>query len=150
MTQTVYTVYWENKRDEVRKKHGSFKSEEAAMEGIKAWWELQKDHYKDPHIARTNTGALEVTYLQDDDNYVYRIEAEELTGSLPTTSYQLLSPGEIKATRQKYALEDEQYLFDELAEPYRDRLIVAMNDAKKAKSYRYDQRGRMIRPLSES
>ncbi|MDO4669875.1 MAG: hypothetical protein Q4A67_00200 [Aerococcus sp.] len=149
MTQIVYTVYWENKRDEVRKKHGSFKSEEAAMEGIKSWWELQKEHYKDPHFERTNTGALEVEYLQDDDNYVYRIEKEEIEGHLPSTSYKLLTEGEITATRQKYALEEEQYLFDELAEPYRDRLIVAMNDAKKAKSYVYDQRGRMIRPLSD-
>lgn len=149
MTQTVYTVYWENKRDDVRKKHGSFKSEDAAMEGIKAWWELQKDNYKDLHFERTNTGALEVEYLHDDDNYVYRIEAEEINGSLPTTSYQLMSAGEIKATRQKYDLGEEQYLFDELAEPYRDRLIVAMNDAKKAKSYIYDQRGRMIHPLHD-
>lgn len=36
MSQTVYTVYWENKRDDVRKEHGTFASEEEALAGIKA------------------------------------------------------------------------------------------------------------------
>lgn len=147
MIETVFTVYWENKRDEVRKKHGTFNTEEDAMNGIKAWWELQKEEYDQIKTERTNSGALEIQYLSHDSNYVYRIEEEPNEGTLPPTTYQLRSEKEIQALRKKNDLDDDYYLFDELAEPYRDRLIVAMNDSNKARKYAYDQRGRIIKEL---
>ncbi|MGX7347820.1 hypothetical protein [Aerococcus vaginalis] len=147
MIETVFTVYWENKRDEVRKKHGTFNTEEDAMNGIKAWWELQKEEYDQIKTERTNSGALEIQYLSHDSNYVYRIEEEPNEGTLPPTTYKLRSEKEIQALRKKNDLDDDYYLFDELAEPYRDRLIVAMNDSNKARKYAYDQRGRIIKEL---
>ncbi|AMB94846.1 hypothetical protein ACWOE5_01430 [Aerococcus sanguinicola] len=147
MTQTIYTVYWENKRHGVRKQHGSYKSEEEAIEGIKAWWELQKDKYDNVNYERTNTGALEITY--DDDNYVYRVEKEESDQELPSRQYKLRSEGENEANRKKYNLHDEEFLFDELAEPYRDRLILSMASSQKARDHVYDERGRLIRNLDQ-
>lgn len=147
MIETVFTVYWENKRDDVRKKHGTFKTEEDAMNGIKAWWELQKEEYDQIKTERTNSGALEIQYLANDSNYVYRIEEEPNEGTLPPTTYKLRTEKEIQALRKKNALDDDYYLFDELAEPYRDRLIVAMNDSNKARKYAYDKRGRIIKEL---
>lgn len=147
MIETVFTVYWENKRDEIRKKHGTFNTEEDAMNGIKAWWELQKEEYDQIKTERTNSGALEIQYLSHDSNYVYRIEEEPNEDTLPPTTYKLRSEKEIQALRKKNDLDDDYYLFDELAEPYRDRLIVAMNDSNKARKYAYDQRGRIIKEL---
>ncbi|WP_195851152.1 hypothetical protein [Aerococcus tenax] len=147
MSQTVYTVYWENKRDGVRKEHGTFASEEEALAGIKAWWELQKDKYDNVQTVRTNTGALEIQY--EDDNYVYRIEEEQLDGQLPKKSYTLRKAGQIEAERNKYDVDDDYCLFDELAEPYRDRLIVAMNDSQKARQYIYNERGQLIKKLDQ-
>ncbi|MCI5775757.1 MAG: hypothetical protein MR008_04785 [Aerococcus sp.] len=147
MIETVFTVYWENKRDDVRKKHGTFKTEEDAMNGIKAWWELQKEEYDQIKTERTNSGALEIQYLANDSNYVYRIEEEPNEGTLPPTTYKLRTEKEIQSLRKKNALDDDYYLFDELAEPYRDRLIVAMNDSNKARKYAYDKRGRIIKEL---
>ena len=46
MTQTVYTNYWQNRIGNIRKEHGSYKSEEEAIAGIKAWWELHKENHK--------------------------------------------------------------------------------------------------------
>ncbi|AXY25549.1 hypothetical protein CL176_05820 [Suicoccus acidiformans] len=147
MSQTVYTNYWINKRDNVRKEHGSYKTEEEALKGIETWWELHKEHYKDVQHVRTNSGALEILY--DDDNYVYRIEEREIEGELPSRSYQKLSPGEIEAKRKQLGLDDETYLFDELAEPYRDRLLVTMADGKKVKEWVYNVKGQPVVKVSE-
>ena len=43
----------------------------------------------------------------------------------------------------------ESFLFDELPEPLRDRLILAMADIQKARSHVYDKEGRLIRGLEE-
>lgn len=147
MSQTVYTNYWINKRDNVRKEHGSYKTEEEALKGIETWWELHKEHYKDVQHVRTNSGALEILY--DDDNYVYRIEEREIEGELPSRSYQKLSPGEIEAKRKQLGLDDETYLFDELAEPYRDRLLVTMADGQKVKEWVYNVKGQPVVKVSE-
>ncbi|MGF3066199.1 hypothetical protein ACQV2X_03880 [Facklamia sp. P12945] len=145
MSHKVYTNYWMNRRDNVVKEHGSYATESEALRGIKAWWELQKDNYKDVVERRTNSGALEITY--GDNNYYYRIVEREMDEELPSLKVKLRSQGEIESLRKKYLLEDEQVLFDELAEPYRDRLVEAMGDGKKVQDYIYDLQGRMIRPL---
>ncbi|MGX7108444.1 hypothetical protein [Facklamia miroungae] len=145
MGQKIYTNYWINRRDNVVKEHGSYASEEEALKGIKAWWELQKDNYKEVEERRTNSGALEITY--GDNNYYYRIIQRESDETLPSLKVKLRSKGEIESLRKKHLLEDEQLLFDELAEPYRDRLVQAMGDGKKVQEYIYDEQGRMIRPL---
>ncbi|MDE1549191.1 hypothetical protein [Jeotgalibaca caeni] len=145
MTETVYTNYWVSRIGNVRKEHGSYRSEEEAIEGIKAWWELHKEHYPDAEYKRTNSGALEVVY-QDEHSY-YRIEKREIEGKLPTKSYKLKRRGETDALRLKYNLNEESCVFDELAEPFRDRLIVAMADSKKARSFIYDREGRPIREI---
>ena len=46
-------------------------------------------------------------------------------------------------------LDDEYFLFEELAEPYRDRLVEAMGDGRKVQDYIYDQHGRMISSLKK-
>lgn len=141
MAQTVYTTYWINRRDDVQKEHGSYLTEEEAIEGIFAWWELNKDQYRVEQI-RTNTGALELLY--GDDNYYYRIQKRVIDGNLPSKSYKLLSSGEILSKRQLLNLNDETLLFDELAEPYRDRIITAMADSKKAREWLFTQNGKPI------
>lgn len=148
MTQTVYTNYWVSRIGDVRKEHGSYKSEEEAIDGIKAWWELHKEEYPNAQYNRTNTGALEIIY-QDENSY-YRIEEREIEGNLPSRSYHLKKPGEVEAQRSRLLLDDESYLFDELAEPFRDRLILAMADSKKARSYIYDPQGRPIREIPQT
>lgn len=145
MTQTIYTNYWISRIGDVRKKHGSYKSEEEAIEGIKAWWELHKERYPNAVFKRTNSGALEVIY-HDEDSF-YRIEKSAIEGKLPSRSYTLKRPGEIQAARSRLLLDDELFLFDELAEPFRDRLIVAMGDSKKARSYVYDREGRLVKEI---
>lgn len=145
MTQTVYTNYWQSRINNVRKEHGSYKSEEEAVEGIKAWWELHGEEYPDAQFKRTNSGALEIVY--GDEKYVYRIEKRTIEGSLPSRSYRLRKRGEIEAQRAKLLLNQDAFLFDELAEPFRDRLILAMADSKKARSYVYDREGRPIREI---
>lgn len=144
--QTVYTNYWVSRIGDVRKEHGSYKSEEEAIEGIKAWWDLHGEKHSDVEYKRTNTGALELIY--EDELSFYRIEKREIEGKLPTRSYQLKKPGEIEALRFKYILDEEFCVFDELAEPFRDRLIVAMADSKKARDFIYDREGRPIRKIS--
>ena len=141
MPQTVYTSYWINRRDDVHKEHGSYPSEEEAIEGIYAWWELNKDHYRVEQV-RTNTGALELLY--GDDNYYYRIQKRIIEDSLPSKSYKLLSSGEILSKRKQLNLDDNTLLFDELAEPYRDRVITAMADSKKAREWLFTQNGKPI------
>lgn len=145
MTQTVYTNYWVSRIGNVRKEHGSYKSEEEAIEGIKAWWELHKEKYPNAQYNRTNSGALEVIYR--DDQSFYRIEKREIEGKLPSRTYKLKRPGEVEALRLKLNLDEELCLFDELAEPYRDRLITAMADSKTVRNYIYDQEGRPVRPI---
>ncbi|WP_025730880.1 hypothetical protein [Atopobacter phocae] len=141
MTNTVYTNYWISKRDGVKKEHGSYKTEEAALEGILAWWRQHRESY-DYQTIRTNTGALEIVY--DDENYVYRIEQREIDGKLPSTSYKLKSKNEIDSQRQQLNLDEETYLFDELAEPYRDRLVIAMADNTKFRNFVYTKNGEPI------
>lgn len=148
MSQTVYTNYWVNRRSNVIKEHGSYASEEEAFQGIKAWWELQKDNYREVDQRRTNSGALEITY--GDDNYYYRIIKREIEGQLPSLKVKLRSAGQIEALRKQHLLEDKDYLFEELAEPYRDRLVMAMGDGQKVLGYVYDHHGRMIRPLDKN
>ena len=41
------------------------------------------------------------------------------------------------------------FLFDELAEPYRDRLIIAMADSKKVREYSYTKNGQPIIKLKD-
>lgn len=141
----VYTVYWEDKLSEVRKEHGTFETEEEARQGIQAWWDLQHDHYK-PTEEITNTGALEITYT-DDPNYVYRIEKREVDHFKAHTSYQLKSKEELSALHKKLLIDDEYYFFDELAEPYRDRLIQAINDIDQARKFIYSEKGELIREI---
>lgn len=147
MTQTVYTNYWQNRIGNIRKEHGSYKSEEEAIAGIKAWWELHKENHKHVQYNRTNSGALEIVY--DDNNYVYRIEKRTIEGALPKRTYRLKKAGEVESLRGKYNLNKESFLFDELPEPIRDRLILAMADINKARNHVYDSEGRLIRGLED-
>lgn len=142
MGKTVYTNYWVNRRAAVKKEHGSFKTEDDALRAIKAWWEIHDEKYSDVEYVRTNTGALEVLY--DDPNYFYRIEKRETTEALPITSYRVKTGGEIEALRNKYQLDSETFIFDELAEPYRDRIMMAMNSIQKARQYTYTEKGHPI------
>lgn len=145
MEQTVYTNYWQNRLSNVKKEHGSYKNEEEAINGIKAWWELHKEDYPHAEYKRTNSGALEIIY-QDDDHF-YRIEKRTIDKPLPSQKYKLRKKGEIEALRSRHNLHEEAYLFEELAEPYQDRLIQAMADCDKLRNYVYDNEGRPIRKL---
>ena len=145
MTQRVYTNYWISRIGDVRKQHGSYKSEEAAIEGVKAWWELHKEKYPNAEHKRTNSGALEIIY--HDENSFYRIEKRVIDGKLPSKSYSLRKPGEIESARSRLLLDKELCVFDELAEPFRDRLITAMGDSKKARSFIYDREGRPVKEI---
>ena len=142
MQKTVYTNYWVNERANVRKQHGSFETEEDAVAAILAWWEIHKESYKDVSYVRTNRGALEVLY--GDPNYYYRIEERQVDKPLPTTKYKLRSPGEIEALRQRHQLDADTLVFDELPEPYRDRIIVAMGDSMQAREYTFTKDGKPI------
>lgn len=142
MANVVYTNYWINERDEVRKEHGSYKSEQEAIDAIKAWWEIHKEKPRDVEYERTNRGALEVLY--GDENYYYRIEKREIDNKLPTTSYKVKSKGEIDSLRMKHQLDDATLVFDELSEPYRDRLVIAFGDVKKCREYTYTEGGQPI------
>lgn len=145
MSQTVYTNYWFSRRDNVRKEHGSFASEEEAIQAIKAWWDLQGDEYSNVTERRTNSGEWEVTY--GDGNYYYRVVKREVDFDLPSQKVKLRKPGEIESLRKKLDLDKDLYLFDELAEPYRDRLVQAMGDGKKVQTYLYDEYGRLVKPI---
>ena len=112
MTQEVYTNYWVNLRTNVRKEHGSYLSEKEAINGIETWWRIHRKKYKDVEKKRTNSGALEIHY--GDENYFYRIEKRQVGTPLPSTTYKLKSSGEIKSTRLQNNLHDEMFLFDEL------------------------------------
>lgn len=147
MEKTVYTNYWQNRLTKQKKEHGSYKTEDEAIKGIEAWWELHKEDYSDVEYRRTNSGALEIIYNGDD--YVYRIEKRKIDSPLPSRSYTLKKPGEIEALRSKYQLHDEAFLFDELAEPYRDRLVLTMADSKKVREFIYDENGCPIQKLEE-
>ncbi len=142
MGKTVYTNYWVNRRADIRKEHGTYKTEEDALRGIKAWWEIHNEKYSNVEEIRTNTGALEVLY--GDPNYFYRIEKRETEEALPATSYRVKSQGEIEALRNKHQLDSETFIFDELAEPHRDRIMTAMNSIQKARSYTYTEEGEPI------
>lgn len=144
MANTYYTIYWINKRDDVRKQHGTYPSEEEAKEAIIAWWEINNESY-DYEMYNTNTGAIEIKYV--DDYSFYRIEEVTSDEKLPSKTYKLKTPGENLAKRQQLNLDEDHYLFDELAEPHRDRLIQAMADPVKARSFIYDKDGKLIRSL---
>lgn len=144
MANTYYTIYWINKRDDVRKQHGTHPSKEEAKEAIIAWWEINNESY-DYEMYNTNTGAIEIKYV--DDYSFYRIEEVTSDEKLPSKTYKLKTPGENLAKRQQLNLDEDHYLFDELAEPHRDRLIQAMADPVKARSFIYDKDGKLIRSL---
>lgn len=139
MNQTVFTNYWVNRRQNIRKEHGSYQTEEEAVKGIETWWEIQKDKYSNVTKTRTNSGALEINY--GDENYFYRVEERDITEKLPTRSYKLKSKGEIESLRKQLNLTEEQFLFDELPEPYRDRLIVAMSNSITPREFLYSENG---------
>ncbi len=147
MTQTVYTNYWIDKRNDVKKEHASFKTEEEAIEAIRAWWEIKGERYDNVKMYRTNTGALEIDY--GFDYYYYRIEKRDIEGELPSTSYQLMTPAEIKSKRSILALDEDYRLFDELPEPRRDRLIATMGDAQKVRQWFYTEYGQPVLKLKE-
>lgn len=142
MTRTVYTNYWVNERADVRKQHGSFETEREAVHAIIAWWEIHKESYKDVSYVRTNTDALEILY--GDSNYYYRVEKRETSDPLPTTSYKVKSKGEIEALRNRHQLDQDTLIFDELPEPYRDRIMVAMGDTQLVREYTYTMDGKPI------
>lgn len=144
MTNTYYTTYWVNKRDDVRKQHATHATEEEAKEAILAWWDINNESY-DYEIYRTNTGALEIKYI--DEYSFYRIEETESDEKLPSKSYKLKTSGENQAKRQSLNLDEDQFTFDELAEPHRDRLIKAMGDPVKARNHIYDKDGKVIRSI---
>lgn len=143
----MYTNYWLNRYNKQKKEHGSYKTEEEAIKGIKAWWELHKESYPNAEYKRTNSGALEIFY--NGDMHVYRIEKRQSADKLPSRSYKLKKPGEIDALRSKHQLHEEAFLFDELAEPYRDRLVLTMADGKKVRDFVYDSEGRPIKKLRD-
>ncbi|MBG9987983.1 hypothetical protein HZY88_03205 [Aerococcaceae bacterium DSM 111176] len=145
MTKTVYTNYWLNKYTDQKKEHGSYNSEEEAIAGIEAWWELHKDNYQDVQHVRTNTGALEISY--GEEQYVYRIEKREIDGNIPAARPKKRPAGEIQRIRSQHNIDQELYLYEELAEPYQDRLITAMHDGAKLLTYIYDVKGRPVKKL---
>ncbi|MFO8069319.1 MAG: hypothetical protein R6U02_04945 [Alkalibacterium sp.] len=147
MEQTVYTNYWQNRLTGVKKEHGSYASEEEAINGIKAWWELHNEDYPHAEYKRTNSGALEIIY--NDDKYVYRIEKRKTEDPLPKAKAKSRNKNEVASIREKYGLHDEALLYEELAEPYRDRLMLAMNDSKKLQQYVFDSEGRPIRKFND-
>lgn len=142
MTKTVFTNYWVNRRVDVKREHGSYETEEEAVEAIQAWWEIHRKSYSNVTQERTNTGALEIEY--GDPNYVYRVEKRIIEEPLPSKSYRLKTQGEIDSLRQKHQLDEETVVFDELPEPYRDRLVLAMGDPKLARKYTYTKSGQPI------
>ena len=147
MNREVYTVYWVNQRNEMRKEHASYVTEEEALNSIKTWWRIHKEEHKNVHEVRTNTGALEVVY--GDPNYVYRIEKRILDTPLPSRNYKLRSQGQIESQRQLLQLTEDERLFDELPEPYRDRIIEVFADSHKAMNYCYTPDGKPVIRLSE-
>lgn len=147
MSRTVYTNYWVNKRNDERKEHGSYATEEEALNAIYTWWRIHRQHYESD-VVRTNSGALELQYDRD-DLYVYRIEKRDIEGTLPSRSYKLKSSGEIQKERLMYQLNDEELLFDELPEPYRDRLIETMADASKVRNFCYTKEGQLVLKLTD-
>ena len=147
MEQVVYTTYWVNQWNETRKEHGSYLTEEEALNAIKTWWRIHKEHHREVEEIRTNTGALEVRY--GDGHYIYRIEKRTIKGNLPSRTYQLKTAGQIQAERAMLQLNSEELLFDELAEPYRDRLIEVMADVQKVRAFCYTSDGRPVIKLAE-
>lgn len=143
MAHDVFTNFWINERAGVRKEHGSYATEEEAVAGIEAWWELHKDNYTDIKHTRTNRGALEITY--GDDNYYYRIEKRTTDEPLLNKKPKKRSAGEVEKLRQTHQIDDEAYLFEELAEPYQDRLMTAFHDGAKLLTYTFDKKGRPIK-----
>src|SRR5699024_7577419 len=97
---------------------------------------------RDVSYERTNRGALEILY--GDANYYYRIESREINEPLPSRVYKVKSKGEIEALRAKHQLDETAFVFDELPEPYRDRLILAIGDSSKCREYSYTEDGQPI------
>src|SRR5699024_2549294 len=146
MAKTVYTNYWINERDNVRKEHGSYETEKEAIEAMITWWKIQNQKNRDVSYERTNRGALEILY--GDANYYYRIGRGEINGSIPTRENKVKSKGEIEALRAKHQLDETAFIFDELPEPYRDRLIQAIGDSSKCREYSYTEDGQPIVELN--
>lgn len=146
MTNTVYTNYWVNENTGVHKEHGTYLTEEDAKRGIEAWWELHGESYPDLEEYRTNTGAWEIKYGHD--YYFYRIEKRQVSQPLKKPTYSLKSQQEIESLRKKYNLSQEELLFDELAEPYRDRLVMAYNDIEALQGQVYNELGQPIKKIN--
>ena len=70
-----------------------------------------------------------------------------IDGNLPKSTYKKKTAGEIDALRDKHNLDDESFVFDELSEPFRDRIISATPDIQKARNYIYDNKGRPYKEL---
>lgn len=147
MNREVYTVYWVNQRNETRKEHASYMTEEEALNSIKTWWRIHKEEHNNVQEVRTNTGALEILY--GDPHYVYRIEKHVTDKPLPSRSYKLRPQGQIETQRQLLQLTEDERLFDELLEPYRDRIIEVFADSHKAMEYCYTLDGKPVIRLSE-
>ena len=57
MEKVVYTNYWVDRYTDARKEHGSYPTEEEALNAIYTWWRIHKEHHRDDKEPRTNTGA---------------------------------------------------------------------------------------------
>lgn len=75
----------------------------------------------------------------DDNNYIYQIEKRTIEGTFPKRSYWVNKAEEVESLCAKYDLNKKFFLFDELVEPLRDKVILAMADIKKARSHDYDK-----------
>lgn len=145
MTKKVYTNYWVNKNTGVRKEHGTYASEEEAIRGIEAWWDIHGEFYPKKEGYRTNSGAWEIKY--GDQYCFYRVESRTTDEDLPKVSYKLMNQNEIDSLRKSHQLDEEEFLFDELAEPYRDKLVLAYNNIDKLRGQIYSQDGKPITSL---
>lgn len=142
MTKKVYTVFWENNLSGELKQHGTFKSYEDATAAIKAWWEMH-EYQPTKFKEKPNGHVTRIEYGHRD--YVYKIVEHELVGKLLSTSYKQLKQGQVEDQRKKLNLShDDGLLFDQLPEPRRDRIIVAMGDINAARNYTYDHKGKPI------
>lgn len=142
MTKKVYTVFWENKLSGELKQHGTFKSYDNAVSAIKAWWELH-EYQPEKFKEKPNGQVTRIEYGHRD--YIYKIVEREIDEQLPKTTYKQIKQGQIDDQRKKYNLSNNDgFLFDELPEPRRDRIIVAMGDINAARSYTYDNKGKPI------
>ena len=53
MEKVVYTNYWVDRYTDARKEHGSYPTEEEALNAIYTWWRIHKEHHRDVKETRT-------------------------------------------------------------------------------------------------